>query len=275
MFCPKCGTEPGEGQRFCKSCGTNLQVVSDALEGGDDTLAKLRIDMDALTKKAVDWASGLKAGIGGEYRGFGGRDRARHSGREIRDNIRNQIHNGIEHQRAERKMPKPREWLRYSWQHNLRDGLISLFSGTGLGIFLYYIARAAIDAGTIRNIEEQSRGHVVGLEQLVLWLWLIALIPILKGIGQIIYAAFFGESLATLTERFMPKPVERITEPQLRMDQPQIQPERSHMRVDPSASATNELFQNPPPSVTEHTTYSLDEIPVDGPPRKPGSAAEV
>src|SRR6059058_4760477 len=30
MFCPKCGAQ-AEGGRFCRSCGTNLVAVSDAL----------------------------------------------------------------------------------------------------------------------------------------------------------------------------------------------------------------------------------------------------
>jgi hypothetical protein len=30
MFCPKCGAQ-SEGERFCRSCGTNLVAVSDAL----------------------------------------------------------------------------------------------------------------------------------------------------------------------------------------------------------------------------------------------------
>ena len=33
MFCPKCGVEAGTA-KFCRSCGTNLTVVSNVLEGG-------------------------------------------------------------------------------------------------------------------------------------------------------------------------------------------------------------------------------------------------
>lgn len=32
MFCPKCGAEAGDA-KFCRSCGTNLTVVSNVLEG--------------------------------------------------------------------------------------------------------------------------------------------------------------------------------------------------------------------------------------------------
>lgn len=39
MFCPKCGAEAGTS-RFCRSCGTNLTIVSDLLEEGPSSLRK-------------------------------------------------------------------------------------------------------------------------------------------------------------------------------------------------------------------------------------------
>ncbi|MBO0723890.1 MAG: zinc ribbon domain-containing protein [Blastocatellia bacterium] len=33
MFCPKCGSNQGDGRKFCTSCGTNLLVVAQALSG--------------------------------------------------------------------------------------------------------------------------------------------------------------------------------------------------------------------------------------------------
>ena len=33
MFCPKCGSNQGDGKRFCTVCGTNLAAVSQALTG--------------------------------------------------------------------------------------------------------------------------------------------------------------------------------------------------------------------------------------------------
>lgn len=33
MFCPKCGTENAETGKFCRSCGTDLGNVTDALSG--------------------------------------------------------------------------------------------------------------------------------------------------------------------------------------------------------------------------------------------------
>ncbi len=33
MFCPRCGSNQGEGKKFCTACGTNLALVSQALSG--------------------------------------------------------------------------------------------------------------------------------------------------------------------------------------------------------------------------------------------------
>lgn len=36
MFCPICGRDNSIERKFCASCGTNLEVVSQALSGSDD-----------------------------------------------------------------------------------------------------------------------------------------------------------------------------------------------------------------------------------------------
>ena len=36
MFCPTCGRDNSIGRKFCATCGTNLDVVSQALSGSDD-----------------------------------------------------------------------------------------------------------------------------------------------------------------------------------------------------------------------------------------------
>ncbi|MDQ3181648.1 MAG: zinc ribbon domain-containing protein, partial [Acidobacteriota bacterium] len=33
MFCPKCGIQNPETGKFCRSCGTDLAVISDAMTG--------------------------------------------------------------------------------------------------------------------------------------------------------------------------------------------------------------------------------------------------
>lgn len=41
MFCPKCGTQNPETGKFCRSCGTDLGNVSDALSGTPRKLTQL------------------------------------------------------------------------------------------------------------------------------------------------------------------------------------------------------------------------------------------
>lgn len=40
MFCPTCGRDNSVGRKFCASCGTNLEAVSQALSGSDDDFFK-------------------------------------------------------------------------------------------------------------------------------------------------------------------------------------------------------------------------------------------
>jgi len=36
LFCPTCGRDNSVGRKFCASCGTNLEAVSQALSASDD-----------------------------------------------------------------------------------------------------------------------------------------------------------------------------------------------------------------------------------------------
>jgi len=238
MFCPQCGKDSPETQKFCKSCGTNLQVVSDALDNGADTLGKLRVDMDAVKRNIGNIANEFKAGI----HGVSINHDARSTQRAIRQKIRADLKRDIQ--------PKRKDWLALSWQHNLRNGLISLFAGGGLGLAWYYFGRIAIEAGVISSIEEAANGHVHGLEELAKYLWLFAAIPVFKGVAQILFACF-AESVATLSARFAP-PAQNVE-----------LPPRSYEPTEPRDYSTGNVGERPaetPGSVTEHTT----KIFVDG-----------
>jgi hypothetical protein len=150
---------------------------------------------------------------------------------------------------AKPQMPKPKEWLSYSRQHNLKHGLITLLGGGGFGIFLYYASKMALESGLVQQIEDVAQQHpVVGLEFGLRVIWMIAAIPVLKGLGQLIYAAFFAESIKTLAERFAP-PV-----------QAQL-PEKNFVK-DTAPQNSSPIFESvipPPMSVTEGTTKFFEE----------------
>jgi hypothetical protein len=265
MFCPKCGSESLETQRFCKACGTNLQLINDALRTGDTPQGPFGINVDELTKNAIDFAKSWKTSWGpghlriekvprGErHTGLSGRGGENSIGDAAeRFRLSREIRKQAREEARRQNLPKPKEYMSYSWQHNLRNGLVSLLWGTGLGVVLYYLGQTAIDSGFIRNLEETSRGHVQGLEPIVRLFWLIALLPTLKGLARIIYAAFFGESMATLAARFTPPPM--LEEPQ-----PFIRQDTAPVAEREPVSASYEPSIEPPPSVTEHTTHFFEE----------------
>jgi hypothetical protein len=254
MFCPKCGGESLEAQRFCKACGTNLQLINNALSGSDSPQGPFGIDVDALAKNARDFAQSWKTGWSGAHVKVGASELHGSRSGDAREQhrITREIRKQAREEARRQNLPKPKEYLSYSWQHNLRNGLVSLFWGAGLGVVLYYLGQNAIDDGLIRRIEETSNGHVQGLEPLVRMIWMIALLPVLKGLAQIIYAAFFGESMATLSARFTPPPLLEEPKPFLRQDTaPVVEREPVPRSYEPSTE--------PPPSVTEHTTHIFDE----------------
>lgn len=258
MFCPKCGAESVEGQRFCKACGTNLQLIHDALRSGDSPQGPFGINVEELAKNAKDFAESWKK----SWSGAGGRERTGHGQRVIGlkvdqahiDSMRTarQLRRQAREEARLRNLPRPKEYMSYSWQHNLRNGLLSLFWGGGFGFLLYYLGQTAINEGLIKQLEESSNGHVHGLEPLVRIIWLLALLPVLKGLAQIVYAAFFGESMATLTERFTP-PMAALPEPSpaIRQDTAPVAQQDTARSYEPSVE--------PPPSVTERTTHIFED----------------
>jgi hypothetical protein len=49
MFCPNCGRDNSNERKFCASCGTNLEAVSQALSGNrDDFFTKTDVALDQL-----------------------------------------------------------------------------------------------------------------------------------------------------------------------------------------------------------------------------------
>lgn len=55
MFCPSCGRENAERIKFCVSCGTNLEAVSQALSGTpDDFFTKADAALDQLIARYAE-----------------------------------------------------------------------------------------------------------------------------------------------------------------------------------------------------------------------------
>ncbi len=70
MFCPKCGTKNPDDGKFCRTCGTDLSPVSDALSGkGGNRMQKFGDNNPAVLRnrkgKPISWESALSTLFGG------------------------------------------------------------------------------------------------------------------------------------------------------------------------------------------------------------------
>lgn len=240
MFCPKCGAESLDGQRFCKSCGTNLQLINNALRGGDGGLSVYGVDIEALKQNAIEFAKSWKEGWSGSANpavrvGIMRADTTREIKKREREEAR------------KRNLPRPKDWLQYTWQHNLRNGLMSLFSGLGLGAILYYLGQNIVGWGAFDGIPNLTPRQLEAIQHAAEVAWMLSVFPVVKGVAQIIYAAFFAESMKTLSERFTV-----AVQPEQEPSAPARPPEtavNSYPRLDA-----------PQPSVTEHTTEIFEPI---------------
>src|SRR5439155_27026938 len=115
---------------------------------------------------------------------------------------------------------------------------ISLFTGIGLTVFLYYFSAALV----LRLPPDWIARIPFELEPVVRVLWLLGLIPVLSGAGHIVAGLLIRGG------------------PSRRIDAtPQIQP----------AIPRTTSPQDVPASITEHTTNLLDPTGLEAPPIRP------
>jgi ABC-type multidrug transport system fused ATPase/permease subunit len=217
MYCPQCSTESSPGQQYCRLCGANLKVIgkavslSEAIARTDrGPLPKIKEMMKSLKIEQVsDEISRALDQMNQEIvRNSGSLAKVKAAQREKR----------LE-RRLEKNTPQHRR------EKHIVQGLISLFSGVGLMIFLYYLSSALI----LKLPEQVVSRAPFEIEPVVRIIWLLGLIPTLTGVGRI---------LAGLTIR--PEPT-RLVE------------------FSNQSAGTNELPPRyEPASVTERTTNILN-----------------
>lgn len=213
MYCPQCGTESSAGLQYCRSCGANLKVIGKAVSLSE---AIARSDRGPLPK-IKEMMKNLKL---------------EHVTEEV-SRAMDQMNTEIVRSTNDLPPHKPRwPWWKEKSPEQRRErhivkGTISLFSGTGLMIFLYYLTGALV-LKLPPDIVAQAPFEI---DPVVRILWLIGLIPAMSGLGRII---------AGLTIR-----PGRPTKQFEHQEPPPVQLKNSH-----------ELYE-PPASVSEHTTNIL------------------
>lgn len=248
IYCPKCASTAVEGQRFCRSCGTNLGVILDAMEGKRGPL-----DFETLKRDLRDLGSSLRSGF--EEASAAIKNTKRLDQRHVPSSQPQQVllpDLSKELKKAVRKVNAAD-----SRKLSLQKGTLSLFGG---GVFMYvwyHVLEAATRSEVISNLERiivqaapQMEGINIGaFAPLVQTLWLLGLIPVAKGVAYLVNAIFFA-----------PKP-EPEPAPQIIYSQPVMQAPPNYASSIPDPS-TNELENQSAPrpgqSVTEDATLRFE-----------------
>ena len=229
MYCPQCGTESGSGLQYCRLCGANLKVIGKALTLSE---AIARSDRGPLPR-LKEMVRSLKL-----------------------EHVTEEVSGALERMNKEilRASPSAKlatPWSPPSWvrgkktpeerrENLLVKGTISMFSGAGIMIFLYYFC-AALVLKVPPNVLAEIPFE---LDPVVRMLWLVGLIPALSGAGRIFAGLLIrpGRSAATVgavdTDRALNEPVDTTAQAE--------------------SPIANFSPRSVPASVTDHTTHLLE-----------------
>src|SRR5215813_12587788 len=176
MFCPQCGTQSSDELKFCRTCGSNLKVISKAV-----TLSEAIARSDSVPAKVKDLVKNLKiekvtdevaramekmkveiATTADDHREW------------VRARTRDEIRHNLRRRRKEKTAEQRRESL-------LTRGFVTMFSGIGLGAFLYIIGHSVV----LNLSPDQISKIPFDLYSFLHVVWLIGLLPALTGFGRV------------------------------------------------------------------------------------------
>lgn len=245
MFCPQCGTESSQELKFCRTCGANLRVIgkavtlSEAIARSDSVPAKMKdLVKNLKIEKVTDEVARAMEKMGHEIA---------HTADDHHDWIkareRHEIRRVLRRRRKEKTAAQRRESL-------LTRGFVTMFSGIGLGVFLYIIGHSV---GLNLSPDQISK---IPFDLSSLWhvLWLIGLIPALTGFGRIMA----GLSI----RRDRPSEMRTADEQPLRISEPAENTLMSRTEfAAPHVHEATVFARQPPDSVTDRTTNILEHQP--------------
>jgi len=217
MYCPQCGNESQAPVQYCRVCGANLKVIGKAVALSE---AVARSDRGPLPKikemikefkvdHVSDEVSGALDRMNQEIANISPESQSRGPRRPF-------ISLGRKKTPAEKR------------ENHISKGVVSMFSGVGLTVFLYYLSAALV----LKLPPDIVAQIPFDIDPVVKTIWLFGLLPVTSGLGHI---------LAGLLIR-----------PQ--GEQPQLD-----QVVSPPRELTDRPLANPiPVSVTDHTTNLLE-----------------
>lgn len=229
MYCPQCGTESGAGQPYCRSCGANLKVIGKALTLSE---AIARSDRGPLPR-IKEMVKNLKV------------ERVTDEVSRALDRVNTEIVRSSESMSEKSRGPwwrKRRKTAEERREDHIVKGTISMFSGLGLTIFLYYFTAALVLRLPPLWIEQVP----FEIEPVVHVLWLLGLVPMLSGAGHILAGLLIRPTRSVDVASANIDGID--TTPQALFPSSPSQP----------GVAANSLAQGAPASVTERTTNLLE-----------------
>jgi hypothetical protein len=172
MYCPQCGIESTPDLSYCRSCGANLKVIGKAVTLSE---AIARSDRGPLPK-IKEMMKSIRID-------------------QVTDDISHaldQMNKEIVHSSGAAPSHEMPWWARFQMregrsperrrENHLVKGTMSLFSGVGVMIFLYYLT-----SNLILHIPPDALAKIpFELDPVVKIFWLVGLIPALSGLGRII-----------------------------------------------------------------------------------------
>src|SRR5215208_5968547 len=169
MYCPQCGTE-SQSTQYCRVCGANLKVIGKAVALSE---AVARSDRGPLPK-IKEMVKGLKV-----------------------DHVSDEVSGALEQMNQEiaRISPDSKRRERNAWisfgrkktpaekrENHISKGVVSLFSGVGLTVFLYFLSTILI----LKLPPELVAQIPFEIDPVVRILWLLGLLPATSGLGHIV-----------------------------------------------------------------------------------------
>jgi len=193
MYCPQCGTESSSGLQYCRACGANLKVIGKAVSLSE---AIARSDRGPLPK-IKEMMKNLKV-------------------EQVSEDISRALDQmNIEIARSSHD-PKPRKIIgkktktrEQRREKHLTTGAISLFSGIGLAIFLYYLSAALV----LKLPPDVAAKVPFEIEPVVRMIWLVGLMPALSGVGHLLAGLLVRPDPPAEIEDARPAPILREREP--------------------------------------------------------------
>ncbi|HEY6805978.1 MAG TPA: hypothetical protein VI306_20525 [Pyrinomonadaceae bacterium] len=170
MYCPQCGTDSASNLQFCRGCGANLKVIGKAVALSE---AVARSDRGPLPK-IKEMVKNFKV-----------------------EQVTEEVSRALEHMNTEiarMSPPEKKQRGKHPWissktqktpaqrrEEHITKGIVSMFSGVGLMIFLYYLSGALVLKLPPHIIEQIP----FEIEPVVRVIWLLGVIPTLTGLGNI------------------------------------------------------------------------------------------